>query len=215
MSRPERVVVLAGEPAPGSPLRPEDLADRVASLGDGIDLREFRRLAAEAELLWLPPWAFLDAAFREAVERFRSASDRIAATRPLLRDPDATIRLPRLVLLAKPGASRPRGAALAACGGERVASSEVTLEVRPPSLSAHLRGVDRHAAVEARLREEAGERARASRLALLPLARLVAAMARSSGDRKAALARATLESFRDVLVQAKLWERSAVDPGGA
>ena len=213
MSSPPTVALLAGEPASDSPLRPEDLADRVASFADGVGLREVRELSAESELLWLPPWAFLDQALARSIERFRAGPATVAATAALLRDPDATIRLPRAVLLAKPGAVEVRATGLAARPGVAVVEFEGNLEARPPGLSAHLRGIDRQAATFARLLEEAGERPGRVRLALVPLGRLAAAMLRSSGDRRAALARATLESFREVLVQAKLWERSSVDAG--
>ncbi|MFM8410550.1 MAG: hypothetical protein ACKOCT_09760, partial [Alphaproteobacteria bacterium] len=178
-------------------------------------LDDLRRLASEAEVLWLPPWVFLDRELERGLERFRSGEARVATAAVVLRDPDASIRLPRTVLVARPGAAEVRSAALVARPGAPAVAFEGVVEMRPPSLSAHLRGIDHQAAVEARLREEAGERARSVRLALVPLARLAAAMAGSSGDRRSALARATLESFRGVLVQAKLWERSSVDAGVA
>jgi len=213
MRSPPRVAVLVGEPAGASPLRPEDLADRVASLGDGIDLRGIRELAKSFELLWLPPWAYLDEALARGIDRVGAGGPVVASTKPLLRDPDATIRLPRTVLLASPGLADVHGTSLEPRPGARVVAFEAQVEVRPPELSAHLRGVDRQASTQASLLEESGVHASIMRLAVVPLARLVGAMARSSGDRRAALARATLESFREVLVQAKLWERSSVDGG--
>ncbi|MBU6281232.1 hypothetical protein KGQ64_03240 [bacterium] len=213
MSAPTRLAVLAGEPAAGSPLRPEDLADRVASLGDGIGLQEVRAAAAVGEILWLPPWAHLDDRLARGLERFRSGTAEVASAAPLLRDPDATIRLRRTVLVAKPGAARVLPTGLAPLAGARASVFDETLEVRPPGLSGHLSGIDRQAEVCARLLEEAGVRASGARLAAAPIARLLSAMARSSGDRRAALARATLEAFREVLVQAKLWERASVDAG--
>jgi hypothetical protein len=213
VSRAERIAVLAGDPCPDSRLRPEDLADRVASLGEGIGLRELRGFSEVAEILWLPPWALLDEHLALAIERFLSGGAPCASVSPVLRDPDATIRLPRVMLVARPGSAEVRGGALAPRSGSRPADLGARLEIRPPGLSAHLRGIDRQATVTARLLEESGTRASGARLALVPLGRLVSAMARSSGDRRAALSRATLESFREVLVQAKLWERRWVDAG--
>jgi len=213
VSRTQRIAVLAGEPCPDSRLRAEDLADRVASLGEGIGLRELCGFSEVAEILWLPPWALLDEDLARAIERFRAGGAPCTAVSPVLRDPDATIRLPRAMLVARPGSAEIRGGALVPRGGSRPVDLGARLEIRPPGLSAHLRGIDRQATVTARLLEESGVHASSARLALVPLGRLLSAMARSSGDRRAALSRAILESFREVLVQAKLWERRWVDVG--
>ncbi len=213
--RPPLVAILAGAPAPASPLRPLDLAERVVPLDAEVDLDALRGIAEDCDLLWLPSWVVLDHDFARAVAAWRAEAPAVARGTPILRDSDCAIRLPRAVVGLPAATAEICGAAPTPRPGTRTIEFAGPLVLHPPTLSEHLRDLDRRSATAARLLDAAGQRSGIAALALRPLGQLARAMVGASGDRRAALARATLESYGAVLVQAKLWERRQVGTGSA
>jgi hypothetical protein len=218
--------VVADAPDPATLAALRRLASRVVVVGEDTTHRELQRLAAEETVLWLPPWAMVDDAAERALAAWLASVDgdaagaavpaRCAVAAIALFSEPVAIALPRRVVASTRDAVEVRGERAAARAGAACEPLAAVIGARAPAtLSEHLQAVNRQSSRAARLRLEAGERPTVAALAVAPLAILAGALVRARGRRRRALPRAVLESYRDVLATAKLWELREVGPGGA
>ncbi len=178
---------------------------------------EVARLAATRTVLWLPAGAALGRSEWEEVGRWLAAGPakrpRVAEVRTRLRGEGFDLAGGAALLLSTPGAVALRAGRVLRAGGAAVERLAFVLPVRlPPSISQHLDELNRRTSTAARLLAGAADRASSARL----LAPWLPALARSLSGRgpwRARLARAVLDAYGRVLVEAKVYERG-LPPAG-
>ena len=173
---------------------------------------------ARADVLWMPPWTVLAPELVASIVAWRTAAasagtPRVARVRLELRCAGTTITLaaPRLVL-SSPAAIELDGDLPRPRAGAHIDDLAPPWPVAlPGDLRAHLEAVNVQTSTAARLRHAAGRVATWRALLLTPAIETLRGLAAVRGSRREALPRLVIESYREVLVTAKLWEHAHPD----
>lgn len=220
MSARELVVVRALAPGEGEELPAALAGSRLVVAADHATPAALAAAAdvARADVLWLPPWTVLSDELAARVLAWRAAGDagtapRAARVRLELRCADeASVLAPARLVLSGPASVDVDGEAPSLRPGTRVIDLGPPWPVAlPPDLRSHLEAVNRQSSVAARLRHGTGRQPTWRALLLTPLVETVRACAAVRGSRRVLLPHLVVESYREVLVTAKLWEHAHPD----
>jgi hypothetical protein len=190
-----------------------ELGVELLRLDERASDRDLERALASRIGFWPPPSLCLTDELLAEIDRFCGGmAPAVLVARPILTASGVEFPLPEEVVLATPGSVDVR----AGFPVPRRATTRIALRARyalaaPASLEEHLAAIKSSSSLEARLRHRAGERASYASLLWRPSALALRGLLGARGGRRAALPRIAMESYRRVLVAAKLWEIANVD----
>jgi hypothetical protein len=170
---------------------------------------------ARADVLWLPPWTVLTPDLVSRVHAWRvsaatQAAPRVARARLELRCGDTLIaRASPALVLSSPASVDLDGDLPRPLTGAQIDVLPGAWPVALPSdLRAHLEAVNAQSSASARLRHASGAAATWRALLVDPVVDTLRGIVAVRGSRRDALPRLVIESYREVLVAAKLWEHA-------
>jgi hypothetical protein len=203
------------EPACSAALerRLAELGTELLRLDERSSDRDLERALASRIGFWPAPSLCLTDELLAEINRFCSGvAPAVLVARPILMADKVEFPLIEEVVLAAPGSVDVRaGFPVPRRAAARIALRARYALVAPASLEEHLAAIKASSSLEARLRHRAGERASYAQLLWQPSALALRGFLGTRGGRRAALPRIAMESYRRVLVAAKLWEIANVD----
>jgi hypothetical protein len=210
-----RLLAVLREPARDAALerRLTELGVALLRLDENADDGELSRALATRVGFWPAPSLCLTDELLAEIDRFCDGeAPAVLVARPILTTDEVEFPLPEEIVGATPGGFEVRASfPIPGRQAKRIALRARYALAAPASLEEHLAAIKSSSSLEARLRHRAGERATYASLLWPPSALALRGFLGARGSRRAALPRIAMESYRRVLVAAKLWEIVNVD----